>query len=305
MSVLAVFAAASLRALPTMNRITATFAVIRGGQAGLRIVNEAAADLDRGGEHDEKPRTSQTFSGDIELRGVSFGYADAPEDVLRSLDLTIAENRSTAFVGASGAGKSTLLDVILGLLTPTAGIVTCGDRPIDDDLAGWYQGLSVVPQDVFLLNGSIAENVAFGVQPDAIDVTRVREVIALAELTPFVAELPDGLETAVGERGVRLSGGQRQRLGLARALYRRPRVLVLDEATSALDNQTEHEIASTLRGLNGEMTIIIVAHRLSTVKDADRVVFLNGGEVTGDGTFTEVQRTVPEFARLVSLGELS
>ncbi|MGB4135536.1 MAG: ABC transporter ATP-binding protein [Microbacterium sp.] len=304
LSVLAVFAAASLRALPTMNRITATFAVIRGGQAGLRIVSEAAWELARGPQHREAPRTGEPFQGDIELRGVSFRYPDATEDVVHDLDLVIRENRSTAFVGSSGAGKSTLLDVILGLLAPTTGAVTCGGRPIDDDPATWYRGLGVVPQDVFLLNGTLAANVAFGVPAEEIDRDRVREVLALAELGGFVEGLPAGLDTAVGERGVRLSGGQRQRIGLARALYRRPRVLVLDEATSALDNQTEHEIAGTLRGLGGTMTIIIVAHRLSTVRDADRLVFFSGGEVAGSGTFAEVQQAVPEFAKLVKLGEL-
>ncbi len=180
----------------------------------------------------------------------------------------------------------------------------CGGRSIFDDRATWYAGLGVVPQDVFLINATVAANIAFGVPVDEIDRARVDEVILMAQLTPLIDELPAGLDTMVGERGVRLSGGQRQRLGLARALYRRPSVLVLDEATSALDNLTEHEITSTLRGLSGSLTVIIVAHRLSTVRDADNLVFLKDGRVESSGSFEEVRTRSVDFSRLVELGDL-
>ncbi|WP_353827021.1 ABC transporter ATP-binding protein [Agromyces sp. SYSU T0242] len=303
--VLGVFAAASLRALPGMNRIAAGLATIRTGRAGLDIVSKAVEELDAGGVHDERPRGDRPFDGDIVLRDLSFRYPDSDEYVLRNIALDIRENRTTAFVGSSGAGKSTLLDIVLGLLNPTEGEVLIGGRSIADDLAGWYAGLGVVPQDVFLLNDTLATNVAFGVPSDEIDLDRVREVIRMAELEGLVAELPEGLGTFVGERGVRLSGGQRQRIGLARALYRRPRILVLDEATSALDNVTEHEIANTLAALKGTLTIIIVAHRLSTVRRSDTLVFLKDGRVETEGTFDEVRAASPDFARLVELGELN
>jgi ABC-type multidrug transport system fused ATPase/permease subunit len=238
------------------------------------------------------------------LRDLSFRYPDAEDFVLRGISLEIRENRTTAFVGSSGAGKSTLLDVVLGLLQPTEGQVVVGGRVIVDDLAGWYAGLGVVPQDVFLLNDTLATNIAFGVPRDEIDRDRVHEVVRMAQLESLVGQLPEGLETVVGERGVRLSGGQRQRIGLARALYRRPRVLVLDEATSALDNVTEHEIAKTLGALQGTLTIVIVAHRLSTVRHADTLVFLKDGQVQTEGTFEEVRAGNADFARLVELGEL-
>jgi ABC-type multidrug transport system fused ATPase/permease subunit len=162
-----------------------------------------------------------------------------------------------------------------------------------------------VPQDVFLVNDTMRSNIAFGVPRDSIDDERIDQVIGMSQLGGLIQSLPDGLDTVVGERGVRLSGGQRQRLGLARALYRRPRVLVLDEATSSLDNATEYEIAETLRGLQGSMTILIVAHRLSTVRGADTLVFLKGGRIESTGTFTEVRDANAEFARLVTLGELN
>jgi ABC-type multidrug transport system fused ATPase/permease subunit len=304
LTVLGVFAAASLRALPGLNRVAANLGTIRTGRAGLEIVSKAVDELDAGGVHEERPRSSELFSGDIVLRDLSFQYADSEEFVLRGISLDIRENRTTAFVGSSGAGKSTLLDIVLGLLRPTEGDVVVGGRLISDDLAGWYSELGVVPQDVFLLNDTLTTNIAFGVARDDIDPERVREVIRMAQLEGLVDELPEGLDTAVGERGVRLSGGQRQRIGLARALYRRPRVLVLDEATSALDNVTEHEIAKTLGALQGTVTILIVAHRLSTVRHADTLIFLKDGQVEAEGTFEEVRAQSADFARLVELGEL-
>ena len=304
LTVLGVFAAASLRALPGLNRVAANLATIRTGRAGLDIISNAIDELDAGGVHDERPRSSQPFSGDIELRDLSFRYPDSEEFVLREISLDVHENRTTAFVGSSGAGKSTLLDIVLGLLQPTEGEVVVGGRSIAADLAGWYSELGVVPQDVFLLNDTLTSNIAFGIRHDEVDPVRVREVIRMAQLDGLITELPAGLDTVVGERGVRLSGGQRQRIGLARALYRQPRVLVLDEATSALDNVTEHEIAKTLGVLQGTLTIVIVAHRLSTVRHADTLVFLKDGRIEAEGTFEEVRAASPDFARLVELGEL-
>lgn len=305
LTVLGVFAAAAVRALPTLNRVSSNMATIRTGQVGLEIVLSSTAELDQRGAHVETPLDDTPYRGDIELRDLTFRYADATTDVLTGLSLTIRENATTAFVGSSGAGKSTLLDLILALQDPTSGTIECGGRSIFADRAAWYAGLGVVPQDVFLVNDTLRSNIAFGVAADRIDDERIAEVIRMSQLGELVESLPDGLDTVVGERGVRLSGGQRQRLGLARALYRRPRVLVLDEATSALDNATEYEIAETLRGLQGSMTILIVAHRLSTVRGADTLVFLKDGHIEATGTFTEVRDASAEFARLVALGELN
>ncbi|GAB3052594.1 ABC transporter ATP-binding protein [Intrasporangium mesophilum] len=305
LGILAVFGAASLRALPTLNRVTATLAIIRANRIGLDLVLDARDDLDASPLHVEIPVSPTRFAGDIEVRDVAFRFRDADTDTLHGLTTTIRQNTTVAFVGSSGAGKSTLIDLVLGLLEPTHGSIRCGGRSIGDDLAGWYAGLGVVPQDVFLTNDTVAANIAYGVSEADVDRERIARVVSMAQLDQLLADLPEGLDTPVGERGIRLSGGQRQRLGLARALYRQPSVLVLDEATSALDNLTEHKISRTLRDLHGSMTIVIVAHRLSTVRDADRIVFMNEGRIAAEGTFAEVRRTDVDFARLVELGELA
>ncbi|UWF77893.1 MULTISPECIES: ABC transporter ATP-binding protein [Microbacterium] len=302
--VLGVFAAASVRLLPTLNRITANVATMRAGNAGLRIMVEALDQLEAEGQHNHAPAPGRLPMGDITVSDVSFRFPDSSEDVLRGVTLTIPRNRTTAFVGASGAGKSTLLDLLLGLLSPTSGEIRCGSTPIATDLAGWHAGIGVVPQEVFLSNTTLIENIAFGRRREEIDRERVEDVVRMSLLEELVGELPEGLDTVVGDRGVRLSGGQRQRVGLARALYRQPNVLVLDEATSALDNATEYEIAQTLQRLQGSMTIIVVAHRLSTVRHVDQLVFLHRGQVAATGTFDEVRAADAEFARLVELGSL-
>lgn len=303
-TVLGVFAAASLRGLPTLNKVAAGIATIRANRAGMRIVSAAVDELDHGRVHREEPG-DVPYRGDITLRSVSFTYPDTEAAVLDDVSLTIAENTTVAFVGSSGAGKTTLLDLILGLLEPTSGTIECGGRSIADDPATWYSTLSVVPQDVFLINDTVRANVAFGVPPDQIDDDRVWEALTLAQLSDVIHHMPAQLDTLVGERGTRLSGGQRQRLGLARALYRRPSLLVLDEATSALDNETEHEITSTLAALEGDLTIIIVAHRLSTVRRAGTLLFMADGRIEAEGTFSELRERSPGFARLVSIGELN
>jgi ABC-type multidrug transport system fused ATPase/permease subunit len=304
LTILGVFAAASLRGLPTLNRVAGSLATIRTGRVSLQILAEAVDDLSSDGEHEETRRLGILYEGDISVRDLSFQYADSGQPVLEHVSFEIPQNQTTAFVGSSGAGKSTLMDLILGLLEPTDGVIECGGRSIFDDRASWYSGLGVVPQDVFLINDTLAANIAFGVGAADIDLSRVKEVLALAQLSDLIQTLPDGLDTVVGERGVRLSGGQRQRLGLARALYRQPAVLILDEATSALDNVTEHEITETLSRLKGSLTILIVAHRLSTVKDADNLVFLKNGQLEAQGTFAWLRDHNRDFARLVELGGL-
>lgn len=304
LSILGVFAAAATRMLPTMNRVVATVGVIRTGRVGLSILAREVKSLDAVGYHSEKRAFTELFAGDVILDNVTFNFPDSESNVLHGISTTIAQGRTTAFVGSSGAGKSTLLDILLGLLEPTSGAVRCGGRNVFDDLPSWYEGIGVVPQDVYLLDDTVQNNIAFGQMPDNVDSVRLSEAIALAELTSLIAEMPEGLNTRLGERGIRLSGGQRQRIGIARALYRRPNILILDEATSALDNATERRISDTIDSLSGSMTIVLVAHRLSTVKNADKVIFMSDGRIQAEGTFDEVQVHSTEFANLVALGKL-
>ena len=304
LAVLGVFAAASLRLLPTLNRVTATIGSVRAGQGAMRVLVGEVEKLDLEERHSEERRTTHRYSGSIEVSNVEYSYPDSEKPVLDGVSLRIQEGKTTAIVGASGAGKSTLLDIILGLIPPTSGDVFCGDRSIHEDVVAWFEAVGLVPQDVYMVDDTLENNIAYGVNPSDIDRERMAQVIDQARLSDFVTELPDGMQTRLGQRGVRLSGGQRQRVGIARALYRRPQILVLDEATSALDNVTEHQITETVASLRGDMTIIVVAHRLSTVRDADTIVFMKEGTVKSVGTFTELRRANADFERLVELGSL-
>lgn len=304
LSVLGVFAAAAMRLLPTLNRVMATLATIRSGQVGLRLLVDDLKVLDADGFHSEDPTSDVLYSGDVKLDQVEFHFPDSDDLVLKGITAVIPEGQSTAFVGSSGAGKSTVLDLVLGLLVPTSGSVLCGGRDIHEDLPTWFSTLGVVPQDVFLVDDTLAHNIAFGIDPEDVNPDLLADAIQRAQLDELVSGLPEGLDTRLGERGVRISGGQRQRVGIARALYRQPRYLVLDEATSALDNATEHRITQTIDALAGTVTVIVVAHRLSTVRHSDQVIFLSDGEVEAAGTFEDVRRLSPEFAHLVQLGRL-
>ncbi|MBS1699351.1 MAG: ABC transporter ATP-binding protein [Actinobacteria bacterium] len=301
---LSLFVAATLRVLPTMAALTATLGIIRNGTPGLAIVAEALKQLPASRRHEDSREALPELPAEIVIENLSFRYPDGIQDVLADIDVTIAPGTSLALCGASGSGKTTLVDIILGLIDVENGVVTYGGTPVAQAGDAWTETIAYVPQDVFLLNDTLAANVAFGESADERDEARIQDALERAQLGDLVAVLPDGIDSKIGERGARISGGQRQRVGIARALYRRPQVIVFDEATSALDNETEERIASTIRGLAGKITTIIVAHRLSTVRHVDQLVYLEDGRVAGRGTFTEVRDSAPGFARLVELGRL-
>jgi ABC-type multidrug transport system fused ATPase/permease subunit len=242
----------------------------------------------------------------LRMRGVSFGYPgheDTP--ALHDIDLDIPIGSSLALVGSSGAGKSTLVDVLLGLLVPQQGTITLGTQDLNDVLAAWRSRVGYVPQDVALFDGTIAQNVALSWDDADIDFDRVREALVRAQLWDTVAVREGGMRGRIGERGLALSGGQRQRLGIARALYSDPLILVLDEATSALDTKTESLVTSAIRGLKGEVTIVSVAHRLSTIRDSDLICFLQDGTIAARGSFDELVAAVPNFAEQAQLAGLA
>lgn len=222
---------------------------------------------------------------------------------MREVGLTLPFGSVAALVGASSAGKSTMVDLMLGLLSPSEGTVTVDGIPLDQVTRWWRSRVAYVPQEVSLFDSTVAQNVALTWSAD-FDRERVREALAMAQLLDVIEEREGGIDAPIGERGLALSGGQRQRLGIARALYAQPLVLVLDEATSALDTRTEAAVAAAIAELRGSTTVVSVAHRLSTVKNADTIFFMSGGRLVGAGPFDELAATVPEFAQQVKLAGL-
>lgn len=241
------------------------------------------------------------FDATVDVRDASVTYLSAAEPALINATFHAPAGSSVALVGSTGAGKSTLADVVLGVLEPATGSVTIGGVSPREAISRWPGAIAYVPQQVALVFGTVRENVALGLPREAIDDDMVWEALERSYLADFLRESREGLETTIGERGVRLSGGQRQRLGIARALYTRPRLLVLDEATSALDAETEVAIIKTLDALEGEVTTMTIAHRLATVRRADQLLYLEGGRIISSGTFDEVRNNVAGFDRQASL----
>jgi len=238
----------------------------------------------------------------LQLRGVTYAYPNCQDNALKEISLELRRGESIAFVGSTGSGKSTIVNLLLGLLEPQAGHVRVNGNDVYQNMSSWRRHLGYIPQSIFLIDDSIRANIAFGVYEKDIDNARIKAAIKTAMLTDFVESLPNGLDTIVGERGVRLSGGQRQRLGIARALYPNPSVLVMDEATSALDNKTESMIMDAIANLKKDRTLIMVAHRLSTVKDCDRLYYLREGEIEKSGTYAELIEGSPSFREMVKAG---
>ena len=302
---LALYAFAAYRLLPALQGIVSSvltlrfhLPVLRGLHHDLLLAKSAAAAAPLE-EAQELPR-----GGEIRLAGVSFTYPARETASLQAIDLAIRPKESIGLVGRSGAGKSTLADLILGIYAPTTGSLDVAGVPLHGAaLRTWWNRVGFVPQQVFLANASVAENIALGLPPERIDLEAVRRAARAAQIDEFVRALPQGLDTLVGERGVKLSGGQRQRIGVARALYGDPEVLVFDEATNALDGLTEEALMHELRALRGERTLIVIAHRVRTVEACDRIVMLEHGRIVADGAYAELLEASPEFRRFVGLRE--
>ncbi len=297
-SLLGLYGYAGFRLVPAANRISRHVGLIRVGRSYL---HDVAADFDalaaRRAAAPAELATEDTppFADRIALEGVSYAYDGTAADVLRDVSLTIRRGESLGIVGHTGAGKSTLVDLLLGLLRPTAGRIAVDGRDLAGHARWWQRQVGYVPQSFALFDDTLRRNIAFGVEDGAVDEARLARAVAAARLDDVVAGLPDGLGTLVGERGIRLSGGQRQRVVIARALYREPQVLVFDEATSSLDNQTEREITRAIDALHGSVTVVVIAHRLSTVRGCDRLIFLHEGRVAAAGTYDELMAASDAF----------
>jgi len=286
---LGLYAYAGFRVIPSANRIMMYVSELRYSRAWIHDLRDDLAALPAPAPATE-PGEPIRFTRAVALERVSYTYADADEAdrVLVDVDLTIARGESIGIVGPSGAGKSTLVDLLLGLLTPTAGRITVDGRDIAGALRSWQRHIGYVAQEPFVLDDTIRRNVAFGVSDVEIDDRRVTAALTLTQLGDFVTGLPGGLDTLLGERGARLSGGQRQRVAIARALYHEPEVLVFDEATSALDTPTERELIAALEALRGVKTLVIIAHRLTTVRRCDRLAVLRDGRLAAVGSYDEL-----------------
>jgi ABC-type bacteriocin/lantibiotic exporter with double-glycine peptidase domain len=291
--VLGSLAVAAQRMLPVLQNLYSNYVRVRSSQIS---VQDALDLLDQPlpAYAGQIPLQPLPFRHHLELRDLHFRYSPEAPWVLRGLNLRIPRGSRVGFIGATGSGKSTLIDVVMGLLPPVQGGVDIDGKPIHpDNVRGWQAHLAHVPQAIFLADISIAENIAFGVLPEDIDRERVRAAARQAQIADAIEAWPQGYETLVGERGVRLSGGQRQRVGIARALYKRADVIVFDEATSALDNQTESAVMEAIDGLDAELTILIVAHRLTTLQACNLIIELDRGEIRRTGTYAEVIGSQP------------
>jgi len=299
--IIALYAFAGYRLMPALQQIYGAFTQLRFAGPALDALHKDISSL----QTTDAQRgyiTSLPLTQAITLSQVSYCYPNAPHPALKGIDLMIPAHNTVGFVGATGSGKTTTVDVILGLLEPQEGSLSVDGHPITAaNRRHWQRAIGYVPQHIYLADDSVAANIAFGVNARDIDQQAVERAAKIANLHEFVVnDLPRGYATTVGERGVRLSGGQRQRIGIARALYHNPQVLILDEATSALDNLTEQAVMEAVNNLGHDITIILIAHRLTTVRQCDQIYLLERGEVKAKGTFDELLETNKQFELMAS-----
>ena len=305
--ILGLFAVAAVRLMPSLSKLVGAITTFRENAAAVNAVH---TDLFENNQADEISIDEAitlpplSFSEHLKMEKLAYHYPNATGPTLFAIDLKIERGHSVAVVGRSGSGKTTLIDLILGLLKPTEGAILADGQDVFSNLADWQRRIGYVPQDVYLIDDTLRRNIALGFADDEIDDGAIKRALSMAQLNSVVSDLPLGLDTVVGERGARLSGGQRQRIGIARALYHDPEVLVMDEATSALDSETEIEIARAIDKLSGEKTLIIIAHRLSTVRHCDQIVLLDNGRIVDCGGFDEMAGRNANFSRMVEMANL-
>jgi ABC-type multidrug transport system fused ATPase/permease subunit len=283
--VVGLFALSAFRVLPSVNKIVNGLQTLKVTRSTIETIHQ---DLGLAVPQSNGIDDVQFEFSLLSTSNLNFRYEMTDEDVLKNVNISVQRGEAVGFVGQSGSGKSTLIDILLGLLDPKNGSVSINGLSIGEVKRQWQHIVGYIPQTIFLMDDSLRRNIAIGIADSEIDEVAIHDALKSAQLEDFVASLPEGLDTVVGERGVRLSGGQRQRIGIARALYHRPSVLVLDEATSSLDTETEKGVMQAVQALQGDKTVIIVAHRLSTVEYCDRLYRLDAGRIVDEGTFDEV-----------------
>lgn len=280
--ILSVFAVSMFRMLPSFNRLSEHINTILYAKSSVDNVYKDLKEIDellKRGQNVEKEKYDFNLEEDIELKDISFKYPGGESYVLQNVSLEIPSHKSVALIGPSGAGKTTLADILLGILVPQEGKIMLGKENILEHVHSWHKKIGYIPQMIFLMDDSIRNNVAFGISEKDIDDKKVWGALKEAQLDEFVKNIPEGLDTEIGDRGIKLSGGQRQRLGIARALYTEPELLILDEATSALDNETETAVMEAIDSLHGSRTLVIIAHRLTTIKNCDVIYEVKDGRV--------------------------
>ena len=298
-----IFVLAGFKLLPAFQQIYFSLSQIRGNLSGLKSIrNDLLASIDQItlNSKDRIILDEQFFSkGSIELQNVTFKYPETKKPAVSGLNIEIPHNKIIGLVGSSGSGKSTAVDILLGLITPDKGkVLIDGKRLSQKNLRSWQDSLGFVSQVIFLADASIRENIAFGIKPENIDDKRIKDALKLSHLDEFVSELPNGIDTRVGERGVQLSGGQRQRVGIARALYNNADILIFDEATSALDSITEKHIMDAIHDFSGRKTIIMIAHRITTVEQCDIIYLIEDGEVADRGNYLDLSSRNKIFRKM-------
>lgn len=302
---LSVFLAAGTRIAPASLRLQQNLIQMKGAIGSARptieLIDSLASSLPLADTTINLDRQHSNFNPEINMSNIGLTYPSSEKPALDQINLTLQKGQSLAVVGPSGAGKTTLVDVLLGILIQDQGCVSISGLTPKEAVQNWPGAIAYVPQNVTIMNGTIRENVALGFDPDQFTDEYVLEALAHAQLTDLVNQLPDGLDTQVGERGTKLSGGQRQRIGIARALFTNPLLLVLDEATSSLDGQTESDFSEAIKRLHGEVTVVLIAHRLSTIRNADQVIYLSDGRIIARGSFDEVRKAVPDFDKQAGL----
>lgn len=302
---LSVFLAAGTRIAPASLRLQQNLiqmkSAIGSAKPTIALIDSLASSLPFAETVTNLDRQHLNFNPEIKMSNIGLIYPSSERPALDQVNLELKKGQSLAVVGPSGAGKTTLVDVLLGILIQDQGTVSISGLSPKDAVQKWPGAIAYVPQNVTIMNGTIRENVALGFDPDEFTDAYVLEALEHAQLIELVKQLPEGLDTQVGERGTKLSGGQRQRIGIARALFTNPLLLVLDEATSSLDGQTESDFSEAIKSLHGQVTVVLVAHRLSTIRNADQVIYLSNGTIIANGTFDEVRNSVPDFDKQAGL----